>query len=299
MQQVERMAIPQNDPIVVAPTPTPFDAEDRVDHGMLARNIERLMATPLSGFVLGTINGEEGALSEDEKAAIVGTVARVAGAERLIIAGIDNPSPADTVRQAARYVDLGADLVRVRIPNGPEPGELVSYFADVLSRAPAPIVVIHQTPTREPAAPPEVIGAICQMDNVYGYVTDHDVRFESWVRPGVPEDRKFWTCNGSLLLPGVLIGANGAMMWLGNVAPDLAVEIVRLGHQGKFNPAREKQAVASRLDGVIARYGVAGVKAALEIQGFEGMSPRSPELAVPYEVRLVIEMELREAGLLG
>lgn len=293
------MAILQKDPIVVAPTPTPFDDRDRVDHGMLARNIERLMTTPLGGFVLGTINGEEDALSEDEKAAIVGTVAGVAGAERLIIAGIDNPSPADTIRQAARYAGLGADLVRVRIPRGREPGAVVDYFTSVLSGSPAPVVVIHQTPTKEPAAPPEVIGAICQMDNVYGYVTDHDIRFESWVRPGVPDDRKFWTCNGSLLLAGMLIGANGAMMWLGNVAPELAVEIVRLGHQGKFNPAREKQAIASRLDAVISGYGVAGVKAALELQGWEGMRPRSPARVVSYEVRVILETELRDAGLLG
>ena len=293
------MAILQKDPIVVAPTPTPFDDRDRVDHGMLARNIERLMTTPLGGFVLGTINGEEDALSEDEKAAIVGTVAGVAGAERLIIAGIDNPSPTDTIRQAARYAGLGADLVRVRIPRGREPGAVVDYFTSVLSGSPAPVVVIHQTPTKEPAAPPEVIGAICQMDNVYGYVTDHDIRFESWVRPGVPDDRKFWTCNGSLLLPGMLIGANGAMMWLGNVAPELTVEIVRLGHQGKFNPAREKQAIASRLDAVISGYGVAGVKAALELQGWEGMRPRSPARVVSYEVRVILETELRDAGLLG
>lgn len=293
------MAIPDKDPIVVAPTPTPFDTQDRVDHGMLARNIERLMPSSLSGFVLGTINGEENALSEDEKAAIVHTVAEVAGTERLIIAGIDNPSPADTVRQATRFTELGADLIRVRIPRDLEPGQVIDYFGNVLPRSPSPVVVIHQTPTKQPAAPAEVIGAICQMDNVYGYVTDHDIRFESWVRPNVPEDRKFWTCNGSLLLPGVLIGANGAMMWLGNVAPELAVDIVRLGYQGKFNPAREKQTLAAKLDGVIIQYGVAGVKASLELLGWEGMRPRSPEPVVPYEARVLLEMELRLAGLLG
>ena len=63
------MAISGNNPIVVAPPP-PFAAEEQVDHGMLARNIGRLMPTPLDGFVLGTINGEENALSEDEKAAL-------------------------------------------------------------------------------------------------------------------------------------------------------------------------------------------------------------------------------------
>ncbi len=293
------MAIPDKGPIVVAPTPTPFDAEDRVDHGMLVRNIERLMRSPLSGFVLGTINGEENALSEDEKAAIVRTVAEVAGSERLVIAGIDNPSAADTVRQATRFSQMGADLIRVRIPRDLEPGAVIDYFTNVLPRSPSPVVIIHQTPTREPAAPPEVIGAICQMDNVYGYVMDHDIRFESWVRPLVPDDREFWTCNGSLLLPGMLIGANGAMMWLGNVAPDLAVEIVRLGHKGKFNPAREKQAAASKLDGVIIKYGIAGVKASLELLGWEGMRPRSPEPSVPYEVRVILEAELRAAGLLG
>ncbi|MDP6821860.1 MAG: dihydrodipicolinate synthase family protein [Dehalococcoidia bacterium] len=293
------MAIPDKDPIVVAPMPTPFDTGDRVDHGMLVRNVERLMPTPLGGFVLGTINGEENALSEDEKAAIVRTVAEVAGNERLVIAGIDNPSPSDTVRQATRFTELGADLIRVRIPRDLEPGAVIEYFTNVLFRSPSPVIVIHQTPTREPAAPPEVIGAICQMDNVYGYVTDHDIRFESWVRPRVPEDRKFWTCNGSLLLPGVLIGANGAMMWLGNVAPDLAVEIVRLGYQGRFNPAREKQAAAAKLDGEIIKYGIAGVKASLELLGWEGMRPRSPEPAAPYEVRAILELALREAGLLG
>jgi 4-hydroxy-tetrahydrodipicolinate synthase/4-hydroxy-2-oxoglutarate aldolase len=89
------------------------------------------------------------------------------------------------------------------------------------------------------------------------------------------------------------------MMWLGNVAPDLAVEIVRLGYQGRFNPAREKQAAAAKLDGEIIKYGIAGVKASLELLGWEGMRPRSPEPAAPYEVRAILELALREAGLLG
>jgi len=33
--------IPSADPIVVAPTPTPFDSEDRVDYDVLGRNVER------------------------------------------------------------------------------------------------------------------------------------------------------------------------------------------------------------------------------------------------------------------
>ena len=75
---------------------------------------------------------------------------------------------------------------------------------------------------------------MCSLDNVYGYITDHDIRFETYVRPYIPEDRAFWTCNGGLLAYGMLVGANGACMWLGNVAPDLCMQIVRLGFEGRF-----------------------------------------------------------------
>ena len=54
--------IPSNDqPIVVAPTPTPFkdDDEQSVDFGALERNVGRWLETPLSGFVVVTANGEE------------------------------------------------------------------------------------------------------------------------------------------------------------------------------------------------------------------------------------------------
>ena len=59
--------IPSSDqPIVVAPTPTPFrdDDEQSVDFGALERNVGRWLETPLSGFVVVTANGEETMLSE-------------------------------------------------------------------------------------------------------------------------------------------------------------------------------------------------------------------------------------------
>ena len=66
------MAVPSVDPIIVAPTPTPFYADGgSVDFGAIERNIERWLRTPLSGFVLTTANGEELALTEDERVEIV------------------------------------------------------------------------------------------------------------------------------------------------------------------------------------------------------------------------------------
>ena len=60
--------------MIVAPTPTPVTEAGAVDHNAMAHNVERWLDTPISGFVLGTANGEESTLSDDEKLAIVETV---------------------------------------------------------------------------------------------------------------------------------------------------------------------------------------------------------------------------------
>ena len=61
------MFVPKAEPIIIAPTPTPFDAHDHVDHNALGRNVGPWLKTPLSGFVLSTANGEELALSDRGK----------------------------------------------------------------------------------------------------------------------------------------------------------------------------------------------------------------------------------------
>ena len=87
-----------------------------MDTDALARNIERWNRTSLSGFVLGTANGEELSLSDDEKLQIVRVVSEVRAQDRMVIAGIDTPSITYTLELADRYADAGADMIRVRIP---------------------------------------------------------------------------------------------------------------------------------------------------------------------------------------
>ena len=292
------MPVPDSDPIVVAPTPTPFSSDDAVDYGALERNIERWLATPLSGFVLTTANGEELALSEAERVEIVRVAAAAHGGKRFTIAGIDNPSTLDTLRLADGYAAAGADLVRVRVPRGLSDAAVGSYFDAVTRGAPLPVVVIHQTFSGVPAASPETLGSVCSMENVFGYITDHDIRFEGYVRSEVPDSRRFWICNGGLLAYGALMGANGACMWLGNIAPKLCMDIMTLGSLGRFADARRLQESASALDRTIIRYGTPGVKEALRLLGFEGMRSRLPIARVDEDASAQIRGVLVAEGLL-
>ena len=89
----------------------------------------------------------------------------------------------------------------------------------------------------EAAADPENIGRSA-LDNVFGYVTDHDIRFETRVRQFVPENRRFLICNGSLALTGAFIGCNGITTAFSNIWPEALHKILTLGMAGECEGAR-------------------------------------------------------------
>ena len=298
------MTIPAHDPIVVAPSPTPFRTDDSVDFGAIERNVQRWLETPLSGFVLNSENGEEAFLSEAERLEIVRTVCRVNDGRHLIIGGVDSPSVTETLRTAEALVDAGAELIRVRIPRLTT--DVRGYFDAVIPRAAAPVVVIHQMApgtflrSAAPAgAKAEWIGDFVARDNVFGYIASADLRFEARVRTFVPSEKRFWTGNASLLAAGVTIGANGACMMLGNVAPRECMEILQLAMAGEFAQACEIQTKILETDWQILTRRAAGLKAALGLLGFDTGAPRAPSPAcTPSEID-EIRAAMAEAGIVS
>lgn len=296
------MPIPTEDPIVTIPMVTPFDAADRVDHDAIAFNVERWLATPLSGYIIGTASSEEALLSEDEKLAIMRTVGTVLTGDRFLVGGIDCPSVSETLRRAEAFAKAGAEMVRLRFPRGADLVE--SYFEQVLPRCPVPALLMHQcNPERfglagEPAASAEIIGQISAMDGVFGYVTDHDIRFETRVRRFVPSERKFWICNGSLALTGTFIGCNGITTAFSNVWPTALYEILKLGMAGRYEEARDLQRRVQDIDAVMLPYKAAGMKAAMNLLGFKGTQPRRPNPPMPAAEVDRLQKVMRESGLL-
>jgi 4-hydroxy-2-oxoglutarate aldolase len=296
------MPIPAEQPIVVAPMPTPFTDDDAVDHAAIERNVQRWLPTPLSGFVLNSENGEESFLSEQERLDIVRTVDQARGGQKFIIGGIDNPSVTQTLRTADALAEAGAELLRVRIPR--LTSNVRGYFDEVIRRAARPIVIIHQvapgmflnssTPI---AAPAELIGEWVSMENVFGYITSDNLRFESRVRTFVPPHKQFWAPNGSLLLPGAATGANGACLMLGNVLPQECCDIVRLVMDGNLSAAQAIHRRIVEADWQILSRGAAGIKAALNLLGFEMGGPRAPTPACDAPAVDQIRQALRSAGL--
>ena len=297
------MPIPTQDPIVIAPSPTPFRDDDSVDYGAIERNVQRWLDTPLSGFVLNSENGEEAFLSEAERLEIVRTVDRVRAGQKILVGGVDNPSVTETLRMAEALVEAGVELLRIRIPR--LTANVRGYFEEVVPRAAAPVVIIHQmapgmflsSPTSVGASA-EVMGELLALDNVYGYITSSDMRFESRVRQFAPPDKRFWACNGALLLAGAVHGFNGACMMFGNISPQKCHDIFQKVLEGDLSGARSLQAQILEADWQILSRRVPGLKAALDLLEFDVGFPRSPTPACDAAGIERIRQAMQNAGIL-
>ena len=288
---------------VVAPTPTPFRADDSIDFDALQCNINRWLRTPLTGFVLNSENGEEAFLSEDEQLRIVQSVKQVCRSNRLVVAGIDRPSVRDALRLAEALVTAGADRVRLRIPRLID--KVDDYLQQVIEGCPVPVLIINQpapgmflNSTVPGTASAELIGSAATMENADGYIASTDLRFEARVRTFVPPEKQFWTANGCLLLAGAVIGANGACLMLGNVAPRQCVEILERVAQDKMSEAKIVQDSLYETDWQILSRRAAGLKAALNLLGFDTGLPRSPSPPCNADDVAVIRQVMTSAGLL-
>ena len=276
------MPIPSLDPIVVAPTNMPFNADESLDLDALSRNVDKFCETALSGFVVGSYGGEEFHMGEPEKVLSIKTVVEAHADRKFVIAGIDALSPTEAVRLSNLYAEAGADMVRVRIPPAAGKGNaapIQDYFEQVTSKSPIPVVIIHQpkTPMGVDVTPAEVRD-ITSFENVFAYIMSLNYRYECRISSFVSDDVKFWTCNGSLLMPGGMIGAVGACLLFGNWGPHIARDIIQACLDGRYAEARELQERINRIDFLGMSWGVGVQKTGLSLLGYEGTMPRKPNL---------------------
>ncbi len=286
----------QKNTTIVAPTPMPFTVKEDLNLDALSKNTQLWLKTKLDGFVIGTGNGEESYITQEEKYQATKIISDISKNKKLIIGGIDNPSIYTTLNQIDEFHHSGATHIRIRIPKS---GNIIDYFEQIVKKSSLPVIMIHQNiggeTTNRPSsnlAEPEEIGEICTMDNIVGYITDHSIRFEAVVRKQVPKNKYFWICNGSLIIHGIMIGANGACMAFANIGSVAAHKMFEYIKLNQFQDDLDLQERITKIDYFIMKRGVGCLKAALEILGFELGLTRNPQPSLDKKNLLLLEKEL-------
>ncbi|HTI14953.1 MAG TPA: dihydrodipicolinate synthase family protein [Dictyobacter sp.] len=271
---------------IYPPLPTFFDAQEDLDLATLQRHIRRLANTGIAGYVLMGSNGEAVHLTDEERAQVL-SVARETltelGSEQPIVAGCGAQSTRATIALATQAAQYGADFALILPPSyykgRMDTRALIHHFQVVADESPLP-VVIYNMPASAAGIDldAETIATLSEHPNIVG-VKDSSgnviklARLVSMVKPTF----RIFAGSADFLLPTLVAGGVGAVAALANVFPRTVCHLQELYAQQKLEEARILQArIIPANAAVTSRFGIAGLKAALEnVVGYGGR-PRLP-----------------------
>jgi 4-hydroxy-2-oxoglutarate aldolase len=290
---------------LLLPFPTPFTEDDAVNIPALRSNIENWNRAGIVGYIALGSTGERVHLSETEYARVI-EVARSCVPEHFaFIAGAGQQSTLATVNEVRRVAEIGVDAALVLTPHfyraEMTQDALVNHYMAVADASPAPLLLYSVPQLTNVQLAPQTIARLAEHENIIGVKdSSGDVLALAEIVRLVPEDFAVLTGNGSALYPALCVGARGAVLAVGCIAPRLAVAIYEAFEAGERERAREMQqrlTIATR--GVLGRYGISGLKAALDMLGYVGGQARAPLPRLGEEARREIAKVLEETGLLG
>ncbi len=289
---------------IYAPLVTPFTPAGELDPSALAFNLERYLRSSLTGFVVLGSNGEAPQLDEDEADRAIGTVRDLVPRGRPLVAGTGRESTRATIAATRRAARLGVDAVMVRTPSFYK-GQMTSdvfirHYREVADSSPVPVLLYNVTMYTGVNLLPDAVGALSEHPNIVGMKESgndmvHLAESLAKAREGfVILAGSAITCYASLAL-----GAHGAVLALAGLVPDLTVELVEAVQRGRFDEARLLQRRLTPLARTIGvTYGVPGLKAALDLMGYRGGTPRPPLGPVSPEALANIRGALKALGVL-
>jgi 4-hydroxy-2-oxoglutarate aldolase len=299
---------------VFLPLPTPFDGAGGVDLPALRSNIMKWNGAGISGYVMLGSTGERVHLNEREYLQVI-EVAREAVPDDLVfIVGAGQQSTRGTIAEIKRTAAAGADAVLVITPHfyraAMTQAALVDYYSAVADAAPVPVILYSMPALTGIKIEPETIAKLSEHPNIVGVkdssadiegfketvklVHERSARGSESVSPGVNsrrDDFAVLTGNGTVLYEALRAGADGGILAVGCVAPQLCLEVFRAVKAGERETAQLLQQKLTPLaNAVTTKYGIGGLKAALDFIGYFGGAVRAP-LSSPDEG---VRSEIRE-----
>jgi len=264
---------------VIPPTVTAFDADETVDLDRTAAHARFVVDGGAHAvFPLGT-NGEFPLLTPTEREGVVEAVGAEIDGDVPVIAGVGAPSTSVTIRLADHAASVGADGVVVVTPYYyPLDHEAaVEHYRRVATAVDVPVYVYHIPSKTGNELPLSTLDAIADLPGVAGLKdSSKDV---PWLGQAIDANPELSVLVGSdsLLYAGLAVGCSGMVSAVANAFPELIVDLYEAFDAGDHARAKELQGTVFAVRRALKRgpY-MAGVKAALELRGFDAGPLRSP-----------------------
>ena len=285
---------------IFTPIVTPFTAGDEMDEGALRRNVARWMTTPLTGIVVLGSNGEAAQLDDVEADRIIDVVRAEVPANRPLIAGTGRESTRGTIAATRRAAHAGVDAVLVRTPSffkaQMNSDVLVRHYTDVAEASPIPVLLYNVTMFTGVNMQADAVERLAVHPNIVGLKeSGSDVGQIAEYVSRTPDDFTVLAGSATTLYHALCAGCDGAVLALAMLLPDECVLMRELVAARRLDEAlvlqRQLLPIARSVG---TAHGVAGLKAALDLTGYDGGLPRPPLRPAPQAVIDSITRQLRK-----
>ncbi len=243
--------------------------------------VEHLIAKGVHGLSPLGSTGEFAYLSFEQRQEIVRITVDAAGGRVPVVPGVAAYSTAEAVRQARRFVELGADglvlILQTMFPVSPAGVE--SYFRTIAESVECPIVLYTN---------PGLLGGELSIDVVERLSAVHNIRYikDASANTGrlltlvnrVGDRMRIFSASAHVPMLVFRIGGVGWMAGPACLLPAESVKLYELARAGRWDDALAFQKPLWRINELFQKYSLAGcVKAGLQLQGFDVGAPIRPQ----------------------
>jgi 4-hydroxy-2-oxoglutarate aldolase len=284
------------------PFVTPLDSG--VNTESLSSAIRRWSESGISGYVALGSTGERVHLSDRECLHVIETARACVPKDLAFIVGAGQQSTRATIDEVKQFALAGADAVLVITPHfyraDMTQAALTKHYLTVADASPVPVLLYSVPHLTNVTIAPETVARLSEHRNIIGVKdSSGDILALAEMVRLVPNDFAVLTGNGAALYPALCVGAKGGILAIGCIAPRVAVAIYDAFQAGEHERARVMQQKLTILTrGVLGRYGIGGLKAALDMLGYVGGHVRPPLQDATDEARSEIQNVLRATELL-
>jgi 4-hydroxy-2-oxoglutarate aldolase len=286
---------------IFPPITTPFDYEGNIYTAKIQHNVEKWNRTALSGYVVMGSTGESVMLTEAEKYTVWELVAKHAAAEKLLIAGTGVESVRETVSLTNRAAEMGYKAAMVRTPhyykNLINRGDAqMLYYRSVADRTKIPLIIYNWPQTTGVDIPADAVAALSEHPNIVA-IKESSGNLEKVMQMIREVKHGFQVLVGSAptLWPSLLMGACGAILAYANAAPYSTIAIWEAFRTRDEAAGMDWQNRIGRPSALVTtRYGIPGLKYAMDLNGYYGGPPRLPLVPPSPEAKQEIEAAFQD-----
>jgi 4-hydroxy-2-oxoglutarate aldolase len=288
---------------IFAPVATTFGADGELDVAAFKANLAWYATSPLDGVVILGSNGEYTLLDADEKLRLIEAGVEAIGGRKVVMAGTGVESTRGTIALTRRAAALGVDHALIVTPHYYKPrydrAAYLAHYRAVADASPVPILIYVMTAYTGVDLAAALVAELSTHPNIAGIKDSggNAPKVGEMIASAAPGFAVL-AGSASFLYPALCLGATGGILALANVAPAQCKEIESRFCAGDHEAARDLQLrMLAPNAAVTSRYGIPGLKVALDYVGLRGGLPRPPLQPLGEADAEDVRRTMREAGI--